>query len=124
MLLNLTNHPMAFWPSAQRVEAERRWGPIRDLPFPAVAPDQSTSAVVAQANALVQQAMALHPDAVLCQGEMTMTVALVCAFQQAGIPVYAACSHRQATVEKEQDGAVRKTSTFRFIQFRAYPKIP
>ena len=86
MLINLTNHPVTFWPRVQREEAERRWGSVTDLPFPAVDPNSSTCEVTAQARELVRQAAALHPDAVLCQGEMTMTMALVLYFQMEEIP--------------------------------------
>ena len=122
MLINLTNHPVTFWPRVQREEAERRWGSVTDLPFPAVDPNSSTCEVTAQARELVRQAAALHPDAVLCPGEMTMTMALVLYFQMEGIPTYAACSQREATVRKDENGDIRKNSCFRFVRFRAYPK--
>ena len=122
MLLNLTNHPVNHWPDTQRAEAERRWGEIIDLPFPAVDPQAPICAVSAQARNIVQEAAARQPDAVLCQGEMTMTMALVLYFQMEEIPTYAACSQREATVRKDENGDIRKNSCFRFVRFRAYPK--
>ena len=122
MLLNLTNHPVNHWPDAQRAEADRRWGEIIALPFPAVDPEAPICAVSAQARDIVQEAAARQPDAVLCQGEMTMTMALVLYFQLEGIPTYAACSRREVTEQKTLDGSVRKVSCFRFVTFREYPK--
>lgn len=122
MLLNLTNHPVSLWPKVQLTEAEQRWGRITDLPFPAVDPNCPICEVIAQAREIVRRASVLNPSAVLCQGEMTMTVALVRHFQLEGIPVYAACSHREVTEQKEKSGTVRKNSRFCFVQFREYPK--
>lgn len=122
MLLNLTNHPVICWPKVQQAEAERRWGRIIDLPFPAVDSDCPIGDVIAQAQEIVRQASALKPSAVLCQGEMTMTVALVHYFQMEGIPIYAACCQRDVTMLKEKNGTMWKNSRFCFVQFREYPK--
>ena len=85
-------------------------------------PEAPICAVSAQARDIVQEAAARQPDAVLCQGEMTMTMALVLYFQLEGIPTYAACSRREVTEQKTLDGSVRKVSCFRFVTFREYPK--
>ena len=120
MLLNLTNHPSQRWPEEQHRAAVARWGSVADFPFPAVAPEASTAQVAELARHTVEQVCALRPEAVLCQGEMTLTAALVALLQREGFPVYAACSRRESR-ESVRDGGVMKTACFRFAGFRAYP---
>lgn len=121
MLLNLTNHPLAQWPDSQRAEAAARWGEICDFPFPQVDPAWTGEEVASQARHLVGRALALWPDAVLCQGEMTMTYALTALFQRAGVTVVAACTRRRTEERRGADGSVTKTAVFLFEGFRAYP---
>ena len=123
MLLNLTNHPLAQWPDSQRAEAASRWGEIRDFPFPQVDPAWTGEEVASQARRLAVRALALRPDAVLCQGEMTMTYALTALFQRTGILVVAACTERQVVEIWEESGNMTKTSRFVFQGFRANPNL-
>lgn len=120
MLLNLTNHPFHRWPPDQRRAAEQRWGTVRDLPFPAVDPEATTHQVALLARKTVRHAAALKPDAVLCQGEMTLTLVLTALLQREGFPVYAAVSRRYSR-EVNRGQVVVKTSEYRFHAFRAYP---
>lgn len=121
MLLNLTNHPSAHWPEAQTCAAIAHWGSVTDYPFPVVDPGASTAQVAELARRTVEQVCAPRPNAVLCQGEMSLTLALVTLLQKRGIPVYVTCSRRESR-ECVRDGVVEKTTCFRFAGFRAYPE--
>lgn len=78
MLLNLTNHPSANWDPGQLNAAKERWNTILDMPFPNVPPDFDEDQIIQSAEAIVKKAVQLHPDAVLCQGEMTMVFLSIC----------------------------------------------
>ncbi len=119
MFLNLTNHPSALW-SAEETAAARRYGEIRDLPFPNVPPDTDEAGVDEMARALCGEVKALKPGAVMCQGEMTLTFRLVLLLKAAGIKVLAACSERVTTERKNPDGSTEKTAVFVFRRFREY----
>ncbi len=123
MLLNLTNHPSANWSSSQLETAIGLWGEVTDLPFPDVSPDFDELQVTKLAETVVKEASAFHPDAVLCQGEMSMVFSLVYMFQLHGIPSYAATSCRQSKEVAKEDGTTQKQSVFRFVRFRKYPII-
>ena len=123
MLLNLTNHPFRRWPTEQQRTALQRWGTVKDLPFPEVPPESTTRQVALLARETVLRAAQLEPDAVLCQGEMTLTLVLTALLQRRGIPVYAAVSRRQSR-EHRQGQAVVKTSEYCFHGFREYPRWP
>lgn len=123
MLVNLTNHPSAFWADAQRAKARERWGDILDIPFPQVDPAWTTEELFSVAKATVSHVLTMSPDAILCQGETGMTFALVQLFQLAKIPVYTATSARDVEETRLEDGGTRKHSVFRFVQFRVYPDL-
>ena len=76
MFLNFTNHPAAGWSAEQR-RAALAYGVILDLPFPDVPPKCSTAEVAVLADAWAARILAMHPDCVLCQGEMTLTARVV-----------------------------------------------
>ena len=120
MLINLTNHPSANWNEEQREEAVRRWDSIEDAPFPAVGPEWDNGKMIQCAQAIVDDVAQKKPDAVLCQGEMSMTFLLVAMLQKKGIPVYAATSERRAKEELQPDGSIRKSVVFSFAMFREY----
>lgn len=63
---------------------------------------------------------AMQPDAVLCQGEMGMTCALVSLLWEKGVPVLHACSERIAQEQIAPDGRTIKVSEFVFRGFCAY----
>lgn len=59
MLLNLSNHPAAKWSAAQIQAAQKEFGDLHDLPFPAIAPDADLHAIIARAHEYVQKCQAL-----------------------------------------------------------------
>ena len=120
ILINLTNHPSENWQPGQRKAAVGKWNVICDVPFPCVSPEWEREKIYSEAKRLVNKILAMKPEAVLCQGEMCMTAALVRMFQEKGILVYAATTDRQSAEYIKPDGTVEKRSTFHFVQFRQY----
>lgn len=134
MFINLTNHPSEKW-SPSQMTAAREWGVIVELPFPAVEANASTDEVLALASDYLERVRALlryacdrqARAAVLCQGEFSLTHALVygiqsmAAAEQREIAVFAACSERRSEDVLQEDGTVKKLSVFDFVQFREYP---
>lgn len=120
MLINLTNHPVAGWSEEQRSEALRLWETVEDCPFPSVGAQWDDSRMKQCAESIAAAVTEKQPDAVLCQGEMTMTFLLVALLQKQGIPVYAATSERRAQEELLPDGSIRKSVVFCFVMFRKY----
>lgn len=121
MLINLTNHPSEYWNNQQRAAATEQWGGIYDYPFPAVQAQCHSADIEAMAQKVVAEVLSFAPDAVLCQGEMTLCFTLVRLFQKHHIPVVAAASQREVKETHQPDGSARKEAVFRFVQFREYP---
>ena len=61
-------------------------------------------------------------NAVMCQGEFSLSYAVIAGLQKAGVRVVSAVSERK-TVVKIQDGASVKTSVFRFAGYREYCRV-
>lgn len=123
MLLNLTNHPGSRWSSRQRNAAVDKWKSVVDYPFPDVLPEAEEKSIIREARAIAKDAESLRPDAVLCQGEMSMVLVLVQLFQEKGIPVYTATTRRISEESVNADGSVEKKSVFQFVRFRRYPQL-
>jgi hypothetical protein len=121
VFLNLSNHPAANWPPAQRAEAEALGGQIVDEPFPAVPPDADPEDVAALGDYTLQRILARAPVAAMVQGEFTLTVYLVQALEFRGILCYAATTRRIVENAVVTAGAVEKRSRFEFVRFRRYP---
>lgn len=119
MFLNFTNHPIAQW-SEEQLSAARQYGEIREMLFPIVPPEWDINRVCSLADELFESVYALQPDAVLCQGEMTLTYQLVKRMCAAGIPVLCACNLRDTKEELLSDGSTQKLSRFVFCGFRYY----
>lgn len=119
MFLNFTNHPSAQWAAPQQ-QAAGAYGPIRDLPFPAVPPAAGSAALDRMADRWADRIAGMHPDCVLCQGEMTLTYRIVQRLLAQGIPVVAACSERHSREWTNAQGKVCRVTAFEFVQFRPY----
>lgn len=72
------------------------------------------------AQKIAVEVKGLKPDAVMCQGEFTLTYALVKAMKECGITVVAACSQRCTEETTDENGNTVKKAVFRFVQFREY----
>ena len=117
--INCSNHPSNGWGERQLAEAEK-YGNIVDILFPAVIPESSEKEVENVSEELFQKIVAYNPDAVMCEGEFTLTFSTVTKLKSEGIKVLAACTKRETTEEKMPDGSARKASVFRFVRFREY----
>lgn len=121
MFINYSNHPSALW-SKEQLTAAAVYGQIRDIPFLSVSPDLDEYGVSALAEQEYEKIMALQPDAVMCQGEFSLTFALIDRLLDAHIPVFAACSQRETKERITDTGETERISTFRFIRFRQYTR--
>lgn len=119
MLINCTNHPVCEW-SAEQLAAAKKWGEIKDLPFPPVSPYADSAAIDTLAEQVSNEILNFHPDAAIVQGEMTLCYALVSKLKCKGIPVFAATSERKTKTELDAEGNTIKTSLFQFASFREY----
>lgn len=123
--LNLSNHPLAQWSSAQREAAEALGhGAPRDLPgaMPQVDPAWDTAAVEALADDVAERAVREGARGAFVATDFTLTVALVRALQRRGVAAYSATTRRESSEEVGADGAVVKRSVFTFVAWRAYPR--
>lgn len=114
VFINFSNHPSSNWDTLQ-LNAAHSLGEIIDIPFPNVSPESTPEDIYKISTACVEQILQHSPCAVLCQGEFTLTYAVVSLLKKNNIKVLAACSERQVvTVSNE------KRSIFSFVQFREY----
>ncbi len=119
MLINCTNHPYSLWSSPQR-DAAGLYGEVIDFPFPSVPPDADERQIDCMAEQITGKLMSMDPDAVCCQGEMTLTYRLVARLKEQNVKVIAATSKRVTEETVDSEGKVFKTSEFRFCRFREY----
>lgn len=119
MFVNFTNHPSEKWSEQQHDAALAIGEEICDLPFPAVGPYATHEEIQALANTYADKIQRMNPDAVLCQGEFTLTFAVVTLLKANGISVLAASSERVVT-ETVEDGVTKKNIEFHFASFRRY----
>jgi len=120
MIINLSNHTSSKWSEKQIKTANKLFGDIIDMPFPAVGAEASTDEIQAMADEAALRITEMHPDAVMCQGEFTLTYAVVSRLKQNGIKVVSACSERSAKETLLPDGRSEKKAVFDFVQFREY----
>jgi hypothetical protein len=118
--LNISNHPSDKWPDAQKLAAGEWAEALVDIPFPYISPTADEAELRRIAGEILSEIDRSFPRvaAVHLMGELTFTHCLVGLLQQRGIPVLASTTER--IVHAEADG--KKTSEFRFVRFRAYPR--
>lgn len=114
VFVNFTNHPSRLWDERQR-EAAERYGTITDIPFPDVDASGDEAYIARLAEEYLGKILALHPAAVLCQGEFTLAYQVITRLKEKGITVLAACSTRNVKTEGN-----RKEAIFVFERFREY----
>lgn len=119
MFINCTNHKVEDWNDKQRAEA-LVWGEIIDFQFPNVYPELDESEVEKLANELVLEIMKKQPEIVLCQGEFTLTYAIIIKLKRMGVKVIAACSERKINENVLPNGTIKKVSYYEFVRFREY----
>lgn len=119
MIINFSNHPSSKWSDKQK-EAAAKWGEIKDIPFPEVDPLACEEELVELAEEIVNEIVANKPEAVMCQGEFTLSYSVIRRLIEVGIPVYAACSRRYVNESKDSEGQIKKVVLFKFERFRRY----
>lgn len=119
MFINFTNHPSANW-SAEQLAAAERYGEIVDLSFPDVQAKADESMIAKLADEKCSEICGHDPDAVLVQGEMTLTFAVVKRLLDKGITVLCAASERICETNVSEDGSTIRKSVFKFAGFRRY----
>ncbi|MCC6644094.1 MAG: hypothetical protein IT374_00780 [Polyangiaceae bacterium] len=119
--INLSNHPVATWPTHQR-EAAAIIGEVEDPDggMPTVGPELSTREVEKLADQLAARALVQRPTAAGVFGEPVLTAQLVHRLEGQGIACFAPAGARQVLSEDLADGSVRVTRSFRFHQWRPY----
>lgn len=125
MLLNLSNHPSAQWPAAQKEMALQHYGSVMDMAFPAIDPAAGHDDIAALAGEYAlrcSEVLAANEEtgfanAVHIMGELTFCYCLVVMLQKEGIMCVASTTRR---VAKENEKG-EKTSLFSFVTFRLYP---
>lgn len=120
MLINFTNHPQKNWGYEQLSAAAQYGKAIADIPFPAVKPEMSEGEIAKLADEKVKEIMAYEPDAVLCQGEFSLTFAVVNRLKELGVKCITACSERVVSENTDEAGNKIRVSSYRFIRFREY----
>ena len=116
--INFSNHPSKLWLDQQR-EAAQSYGEIIDLSFPAIQADASEEEVLMLAGSYCDKILSMDPAAVMCQGEFTLSYAVIQQLLKKGVCCVAACSDR-VTTEKQEDGKTVKQAAFVFVRFREY----
>jgi hypothetical protein len=127
MLLNLSNHPLSKWTQEQRAAALHQFGAIEDVPFPQLDPAASLNDIQKIVSEFVTTCVQRlehepPPNAIHLMGEFTFTYQFVKEMEQRGILCVASTTERIVTEDPEDP--TKKTTTFRFVQFRPYFVLP
>ena len=117
MFINLSNHPSKKWSDKQR-ERAAEYGEIIDIPFPSVDPYFNERQIEEMAIDNVTKVLSMRPDAVLCQGEYSLTYLLSMLLIEAEIKVLIATTKRTSVESPNENGQIITTRVFEFIQFR------
>lgn len=118
IFINCSNHPSRYW-SREQIEAAEQYGEVVDIRFPIVDPGMNEEEIAALAERMSRKILYYRPDTVMCQGEFTLTYAIVQRLKGEKIRVMAACSKREVK-EIHVPSGIRKEVTFRFERFREY----
>ena len=94
VFINCSNHPSAIWSKEQKQAAEA-YGQIRDIDFPEVDPGWTEQEIQREADRICGEIFQYNVAAVMCQGEFTLTYAIVRKLKERKIPALAACSSRR-----------------------------
>lgn len=118
LLINLSNHPYENW-SVEQKEAAKEYGEVRDMPFPAINPDDDTEQIRERADEYISKIIKLNAEyavTVHLMGEMSFVVYAVSRLSERGIRCICSTSER----DTEDLGGGEKKVTFRFKRFRDY----
>lgn len=119
MLINLSNHIHRLW-SAEQLSAAAVYGEVWDMPFPNVPAHADETWISSTADALCRDILERRPEAVLVQGEMSLTYSVVHTLRKNNITVLCAASERCCESTLDADGSTVRRSVFKFVCFRKY----
>lgn len=124
VFINLSNHSSSKWAPEQIQAAQNLGGEIEDIAFPQIDPEASTEEIEQLAqqfhNEIADKHFGDNGIVVHVMGEMTFVAAFLNAARESGVMTCVCSTTKRDTVEDPTTGT--KTSVFRFIQFREYPK--
>lgn len=118
LLINLSNHPYENW-SAEQKEAAKEYGEVRDMPFPAIDPEEDTEQIRERADEYISKIIKLNAEyaiTVHLMGEMSFVVYAVSRLTERGIRCICSTSERDT---EDLSGGEKKVS-FHFKRFRDY----
>jgi hypothetical protein len=122
MFINLSNHPTTKWEAAQINAVPKEYGSIVDLAFPNIPPKRNADDVAELAKEYFEKISQLvgtdTENAVHLMGETVFVYALATLLLKAGYAVMASTTERIVSYEGDT-----KISTFKFVQFRRFPKL-
>ena len=95
-------------------------GRIVDIRFPEVDPGWTNAQVNAEAERICGEIDQYNAAAVMCQGEFTLTYAIISRLKEKGITVLAACSRRRTEEIINDDGSTQKKALYSFEGFREF----
>lgn len=119
MFINFSNHPSDGWSMEQKKNAIEMGKAIFDISFPNVEPEFTEKQIYNLAKEYAKKICDMKPDAVMCQGELTLCYSVITLLKQNGIKVVAATTKRESQEIKKGD-CVQKVSVFKFSGFREY----
>ena len=117
LFINFSNHPSGLW-GEEQMNMAQLFGEVVDLPYPQVPPEASVGYIRQLSSECVSRIWKIangRPLTVHIMGEMNLCYAVVNLLKQRGVRCVASTTERRVT---EADG--KKTSEFRFVQFRDY----
>lgn len=123
MLINLSNHPQNKWSDEQNKLAKKKYGIVKDVPFPNIDPGNSLDEVKNLVTVYVDLVLDKlgnelndKKNAVHLMGESTFTFQFAIEMSKRNIPCFASTTER--TILENDDGS--KTVFFKFVNFRPY----
>lgn len=117
--VNFSNHPSLRWSEEQK-KAANLYGDVIDVSFPSLEADLDEDDIERIGEIYVEKIVSYKPDAVMCQGEFTLTFYVVNRLISEGITCVSACTKRVSKETKLEDGTIHKESLFVFERFRKY----
>ena len=119
VFINCSNHPSETWCAEQKKAAEE-YGRIVDIRFPEVDPGWTNAQVNAEAERICGEIDQYDAAAVMCQGEFTLTYAVISRLKEKGTTVLAACSRRRTEETINAEGSTQKKAIYSFEGFREF----
>ena len=126
MFINFSNHKSDEWSEKQLKAAKEYGDKVIDISFPEISPSATEEDVTLISEEYVDKILSKitdkSMDAVMVQGEFTLSFMVTKKLLDKDIRVVSACSERVSKECVDKDGKVRKEIIFDFVKFRNYGK--